>query len=248
MPQRLSPESVYYRYLQYRRPTLAEIAAVCQLAPERGAGFVATLPAEPTTIVGVAYYVREAYTLEPTAEPGILVEDRFQAQGIGRRLWQQLQHHAQANGLRRLRVLPHPNNQRLARLGLPVSFAALTPPICTVSGNMVTLITTGTCTVQAGPAGNANFNPAPPVAQSFAGKSSQKSDQRITFGKPADRGLGDLPFALSATASSGLPVAFTGNTPTVCTVSDNLVTLLAVGVCSITSMQDGNAMINRPRL
>ncbi|MCB0084193.1 MAG: hypothetical protein KDE47_24810, partial [Caldilineaceae bacterium] len=93
MHERLSPESVYYRYLQYRRPTLAEIATVCHLAPERGAGFVAALPAEPGTVVGVAYYVREAYTAEPTAEPGILVEDRFQAQGIGRRLWQQLQHH-----------------------------------------------------------------------------------------------------------------------------------------------------------
>ncbi|MEZ4864242.1 MAG: GNAT family N-acetyltransferase [Caldilineaceae bacterium] len=116
MHGRLSPESVYYRYLQYRRPTLAEIATVCHLAPERGAGFVATLPAEPNTIVGVAYYVREAYSLEPTAEPGILVEDRFQAQGIGRRLWQQLQHHAQMNGLRRLRVWSHPNNRQLAKL------------------------------------------------------------------------------------------------------------------------------------
>lgn len=123
MHQRLSPESVYSRYLQYRRPTLTEIATVCHLAPERGAGFVATLPAEPTTIVGVAYYVREAYTAEPTAEPGILVEDRFQAQGIGRWLWQQLQQHAQMNGLRRLRVWAHPNNRQLARLvqggGLP---------------------------------------------------------------------------------------------------------------------------------
>lgn len=70
MHQRLSPESIYYRYLQYRRPTLVEIATICHLAPERGAGFVATLSAEPTTIVGVAYYVRETYTPEPTAEPG----------------------------------------------------------------------------------------------------------------------------------------------------------------------------------
>ncbi|MCB0127684.1 MAG: GNAT family N-acetyltransferase [Caldilineaceae bacterium] len=116
MHERLSPESIYYRYLQYRRPTLAELATVCHLAPERGAGFVATLPAEPGTVVGVAYYVREAYTAEPTAEPGILVEDRFQAQGIGRQLWQQLQHHAQMNGLHRLRVWSHPNNRQLARL------------------------------------------------------------------------------------------------------------------------------------
>jgi hypothetical protein len=131
-----------------------------------------------------------------------------------------------------------------ASSGLPVSFASLTATICTVSGNSVTLITTGTCTIQAGQAGNGNFNPAPPVAQSFAVKSSQKSDQTITFGKPADRALGDLPFALSATASSGLPVAFTGNTPGVCTVNGNSVTLLAVGVCSITATQEGNALIN----
>ncbi|MCE7988859.1 MAG: hypothetical protein DYG89_47495 [Caldilinea sp. CFX5] len=131
-----------------------------------------------------------------------------------------------------------------ASSGLPVSFASLTPTICTVSGNTVTLITTGTCTLQAGQAGNANFNPAPPVAQSFAVKSSQKSDQTITFGKPADRALGDLPFALSATASSGLAVAFGSNTPGVCTVSGNIVTLLAVGACSITATQEGNAMIN----
>ena len=123
MHQRRSAESVYSRYLQYRRPTLTEIATVCDLAPERGAGFVATLSIEPTAIIGVAYYVRETYTPEPTAEPGILVEDRFQAQGIGRRLWQQVQRHAQMNGLRRLRVWTHPHNRRLARLveggGLP---------------------------------------------------------------------------------------------------------------------------------
>ena len=128
--------------------------------------------------------------------------------------------------------------------GLPVSFASLSPTICTVSGNTVTLITTGTCTIQAGQAGNGNFNPAPPVAQSFAVKSSQKSDQMITFGKPVDKVLGDAPFTLGASASSGLPVAFTGNTPGVCTVSGNSVTLLAVGTCSITATQEGNALIN----
>lgn len=128
MHQRLSPESIYYRYLQYRRPTLAEIATVCRLAPARGAGFVAITQEQPTTnaspiIVGMAYYVREAHALTPTAEPGILVEDRFQNQGIGRRLWQLIQHHAETAGVRRLRVWAHPHNQRLAQLvrggGLP---------------------------------------------------------------------------------------------------------------------------------
>lgn len=131
-----------------------------------------------------------------------------------------------------------------ASSGLPVSFASLTPAVCTVSGNTVTLVTTGTCTIQATQPGSASFNPAPPVAQSFAVKSTQKSDQTITFAKPANRQLGDLPFTLSASASSGLPVSFTSNTPGVCTVSGNIVTLIATGTCSITATQDGNATFN----
>lgn len=116
MHQRLSPESIYLRYLQYRKPTLAELTAICHLDPAKGAGFVAVPQAEPTTIVGLAYYVREPEEREPTAEPGILVEDRFQEQGVGRRLWQQLQQHAQEEGLHWLRVLSLPDNQRLTRL------------------------------------------------------------------------------------------------------------------------------------
>jgi hypothetical protein len=131
-----------------------------------------------------------------------------------------------------------------ASSGLPVSFASLTPAICTVSGNTVTLISTGTCSIQAVQAGNASFNPAPPVVRFFAVKSSQKSDQTITFAKPVAKQLGDLPFALSASASSGLAVSFTSNTPGVCTVSGNTVTLIGAGTCSITATQDGNAMIN----
>jgi hypothetical protein len=131
-----------------------------------------------------------------------------------------------------------------ASSGLPVSFASLTPSVCTVNGNTVTLLATGTCTIQATQPGNASFNPAPPITQAFAVKSTQKSDQTITFGKPADKQLGDPPFALSASASSGLAVSFFGNTPGVCTVSGNTVTLVTTGACSITATQDGNATFN----
>lgn len=116
MHQRLSPTTIYYRYLQYRRPTPAELAAICQLDPARGAGFVAAVQDEPAAIVGLVYYVREAHAAAPTAEPGILVEDRFQEQGIGRRLWQQLQWQAQREGLRWLRVWSHPDNHRMTQL------------------------------------------------------------------------------------------------------------------------------------
>jgi len=49
------------------------------------------------------------------------------------------------------------------------------------------------------------------------------------------------PFALTATASSGLAVSFASATVPVCTVSGTTVTILAVGICSITASQAGNA-------
>nr|AGC72459.1 GCN5-related N-acetyltransferase [uncultured bacterium A1Q1_fos_493] len=116
MHQRLSPTSIYYRYLQYRKPTAAEIATVCQLDPARGLGLVAVVQGDPAAIVGLAYYVREAYAAEPTAEPGILIEDRFQSQGLGRRLWQQLQQVALCDGLRWLRIWSAPENHRMMQL------------------------------------------------------------------------------------------------------------------------------------
>lgn len=123
MHQRLSPDSLYYRYLQVRKPAREEIAAICRLDPAKGAGFAATTQRDTEIVVGIAYYVREAHAPQPTAEPGILVEDGFQCQGIGRTLWQQLQQHAMDNQIHRLRVLFHRTNQRMARLvqnsGLP---------------------------------------------------------------------------------------------------------------------------------
>ncbi|MGA2117739.1 MAG: hypothetical protein ABSH56_23645 [Bryobacteraceae bacterium] len=55
-----------------------------------------------------------------------------------------------------------------ASSGLAVSFASTTAPVCTVSGNTVTLVAVGTCTIQATQAGNATYAAATPVNQSFA--------------------------------------------------------------------------------
>ncbi len=65
--------------------------------------------------------------------------------------------------------------------------------------------------------------------------------QTITFGALNNESLGVPPFTLSATASSGLTVAFGSATPSVCTVSGNIVTILGAGTCSITASQAGNA-------
>jgi hypothetical protein len=47
--------------------------------------------------------------------------------------------------------------------------------------------------------------------------------------------------ALTATASSGLPVSYSSSTPSVCTVSGSTASLLAGGTCTLVAAQAGNA-------
>jgi len=65
--------------------------------------------------------------------------------------------------------------------------------------------------------------------------------QTIGFSGPADQVLGAADFALTASASSGLPVAFSSQTATVCSVSGALVHLLAPGTCTVVANQSGDA-------
>ena len=64
--------------------------------------------------------------------------------------------------------------------------------------------------------------------------------QTITFGTLANVTLSVPPFSIAATASSGSAVTFVSTTPSVCTVSGNIVTDIAAGTCSITATQAGN--------
>jgi hypothetical protein len=54
-----------------------------------------------------------------------------------------------------------------ATSALTVSFASLTPEVCTVSSATTTLVNPGTCTIQASQAGNNVYAAATPVLQSF---------------------------------------------------------------------------------
>lgn len=54
-----------------------------------------------------------------------------------------------------------------ASSNLPISYSSGTPAVCTVSGNTVTMVSAGTCTITAEQAGDTAFDPAAPVSQSF---------------------------------------------------------------------------------
>jgi uncharacterized repeat protein (TIGR01451 family) len=120
---------------------------------------------------------------------------------------------------------------------LPVSLTTLTPSVCSVSGIVVTLLSGGTCTIQATQAGNWSYLPAAPVNQSF---SVTPERQTIVFQPLQDQAFG-TPVNLSATTSSGLTVSFNSLTTPVCTVSGSTVTLVALGTCTIQASQPGNA-------
>lgn len=51
--------------------------------------------------------------------------------------------------------------------GLPVSFSSSTVTICTVNGNTVKLVAAGDCSITASQTGNATYNSAPPITQTF---------------------------------------------------------------------------------
>src|SRR6185436_1367074 len=71
-----------------------------------------------------------------------------------------------------------------------------------------------------------------------------KADQTIAFDTLSNRLVDDPPFAVSASASSLLPVTLTSQTRAVCDVSSTTVTLFALGTCSIVATQTGDADYN----
>jgi hypothetical protein len=123
-----------------------------------------------------------------------------------------------------------------ASSGLSVSVTSQSSSVCSVSGNLVTLLGGGLCTLRATQGGNSIYAPAPNVDKSF----TVYLTQTITFDPVPDHMLGDA-VPLSATASSGLAVWLESLTPSVCDVSGNTAALFNSGFCIIVAHQDGDA-------
>lgn len=132
-----------------------------------------------------------------------------------------------------------------ASSGLVVSFSSSTPTVCSVnsSSGVVTDITVGTCIIAANQSGNTLFAPAPQATQTLA--VIFNPNQTISFDIAPPLSLGGTA-TVSATASSGLQVSYSSNTPQVCTVAadSGLVKDLTTGDCIIAADQTGDASFN----
>ena len=60
----------------------------------------------------------------------------------------------------------------------------------------------------------------------------------------ANKTAGAQPFAVVATASSGLPVSLASSTPAVCTLQGKMVTVVGIGQCTIVATQPGDTSFN----
>src|SRR5205085_7714333 len=115
--------------------------------------------------------------------------------------------------------------------GLTVAYSSA--GVCTTSGAVFNMTgSIGNCTVKYDQVGDSNYNPATQVTETVT---AQKADQTITFGTLTDKTYGDPDFTVSATASSGLSVAFaaTGN----CIVTGSTVHITGAGSCTATASQ-----------
>lgn len=123
---RLSPESRYLRFLEYingitsdQADRLATVDTHSQMA------FAATRSTpEGEEIIGIARYAVFDLSRPERAEVGVVVEDRFQGQGIATGLFNQLIGHARREGIRILTGTIHPTNELILKIiedsGFPV--------------------------------------------------------------------------------------------------------------------------------
>jgi hypothetical protein len=123
--------------------------------------------------------------------------------------------------------------------GLPVVFSVISGP-ATINSDTVTLTGVGGVTIRASQPGDANYNAAPDIVQSFG---VAKGDQMINFPSPGSKSFGDPPFSLSADSGSGLPVTFSFVSGPA-TLQSNTVTLTGAGLVAIRASQSGDANYN----
>jgi hypothetical protein len=122
---------------------------------------------------------------------------------------------------------------------LSVAFTTATSGVCTVSGTTVTIVSAGTCTITANQAGNADYEAASQVSQSFT---IAKATPSLSNFANVSKTVGNSAFDLSApTVANSLPGSFTytSGTTATATIANSggvgTVTIVAAGSSLITA-------------
>ena len=120
--------------------------------------------------------------------------------------------------------------------GLTVTYNSASPEICSVSTNTLTLLKHGNCLVEASQAGDEFTLPAEKVSARI----KVIRENEITFSNPGNLTLKLKSIQLAAVSSSGLTVTYKALTTNTCSLSNNVLSLLAVGTCTVVASQAGD--------
>ncbi len=126
---------------------------------------------------------------------------------------------------------------------LIVTYASSNTAVATIVNNQIHIIGVGTTTITASQAGNASYNAAQDVTQSFT-VNNATTPQTITFNALLTKMYGDADFTPGATASSGLTVTYSSSNTTVATIVSNQIHIVGAGTSDITASQTGNGTYN----
>lgn len=119
---RLSPESIFYRFLGKPKDLPDEQAQrLANVDYDSHMALVAELDGD---LIGVARYAEPDWGEDGVAEAGVVVEDRFQSKGLGTMLLKRLATYGEAHGIHTFAATIHHSNLKilgfLRRSGLPV--------------------------------------------------------------------------------------------------------------------------------
>jgi len=120
---------------------------------------------------------------------------------------------------------------------LPVIYTSDNLNVATISNGILSIKGAGSATITASVASNTNYTDATPISYTL---SISPKSQTINFGTLGTKTYGDASFALSASANSGLAVAYTSSNPSVASIAGNIVTIKSAGTATITASQTGN--------
>lgn len=122
---RLSPESIYLRFLEARKElSLEQARAFASVDYERAMAIVAAVQeGDVEKIIGVARYGEDPEHPDAGAETAVVVEDAYQGRGLGTILLYRLVTYARDRGVQSLRAAVHQSNAQILRFirrsGLP---------------------------------------------------------------------------------------------------------------------------------
>jgi hypothetical protein len=123
--------------------------------------------------------------------------------------------------------------------GLAVTFSI--SGACSITGKTVHILAAGGCTAIASQSGDSYWHAAASVPATFT---VQRVGQSVSFNGPGDKRFDQASAGVSASASSGLPVAFSSLTPSTCSTAGSFVNFAEVGECDIQATQGGDQNYN----